>query len=56
MMFLVGLILGIFVGHLCGWVNAHKTVEAECEKLGGFYVGKKVFKCVKVETPPGERE
>lgn len=56
MNFFIGLAIGCLIGHLCGWVNAHKTVETECEKLGGFYVGKKVFKCVKVETPSEETE
>ena len=28
-----------------GFWGAHLTVASECEKLGSFYVGKKVFKC-----------
>ena len=34
-----------------GWVYAHQVVAKECERLGGFYVGKKVFKCVEVDSP-----
>ena len=30
---------------LFGWAIAHSTVAAECEKLGGFYVGKQVYEC-----------
>lgn len=30
---------------LIGWILAHNTVATECEKLGSFYVGDKVFKC-----------
>ncbi len=44
------LIAGLLIGHLAGWINAHYTVASECEKLGSFYVGKKVFKCTKIET------
>ena len=28
-----------------GWVAAHSTVAYECERLGGFYVGKTVYEC-----------
>ena len=30
---------------LLGWIIAHNTVAVECQKLGSFYVGDKVFKC-----------
>lgn len=44
------LIIGIVIGWSMGWVYAHTTVAQECEKLGKFYVGKKVFECTKIET------
>jgi hypothetical protein len=28
-----------------GWVMSASTIGAECEKLGSFYVGDKVFEC-----------
>jgi hypothetical protein len=28
-----------------GWVMAHTTVKHECQKLGAFYVGEKVYEC-----------
>lgn len=27
------------------WAWAHGTVATECEKLGAFYVGNKVYEC-----------
>lgn len=44
------ILLGIIVGAWLGWNTAHVTVAAECERLGGFFVGKKVFKCVEVKN------
>ena len=34
-------IFGVFIGD----GNAHSTVARECERLGSFYVGDKVFEC-----------
>lgn len=42
-------VICILVGYWIGWVHAHHTVADECERLGGFYVGKKTFKCQKME-------
>lgn len=42
----LSLIIGIFLGIYIGWVYAHAVVAAECRRLGGFFVGKTVFKCV----------
>lgn len=42
------LLLGLVVGAGLGWNAAHVAVAAECERLGGFFVGKKIFKCVEV--------
>ena len=41
--------LGLVIGYWCGYINAHTDVARECERLGGFYVGKTVYKCTKVE-------
>ncbi|MBH3395825.1 hypothetical protein [Pseudomonas monteilii] len=40
---------GLLLAYYIGWVRAHYTVAAECERLGGFYVGSKTFRCVKAE-------
>ena len=51
MMEAIGVILlCALIGYWIGWVHAHHTVADECERLGGFYVGKKIFKCEKVES------
>lgn len=34
------ILLSVFV-----WVTAHSVVAQECEKLGAFYVGTKVYDC-----------
>ena len=31
------------------WAMAHSEVVRECEKLGAFYVGDKVFECKRKE-------
>lgn len=41
-------IVCFLIGMTFGWGDAHRTVAKECERLGGFYVGKDVYKCVKV--------
>lgn len=33
-----------------GWFYAHKVIADECEKLGGFYVGSVVYRCIKIES------
>lgn len=38
----------LWIGWLIGWSHAHQTVAGECRKLGGFYVGKSVFKCTEI--------
>jgi hypothetical protein len=46
--YLIGLALGLFVALFAvaiAWESAHKTVATECEKLGAFYVGTKVYQC-----------
>lgn len=52
---ILGLVLGCFFGYLVGWANAHHTVADECEKLGSFYVGSKVFRCVRIELKSSQQ-
>lgn len=42
--------IAIIVAYCLGYTIAHHTVAMECERLGGFFVGKKVYKCVGVEN------
>lgn len=42
---LLALLVGLLIGYSNGWHSAHKTIEKECERLGAFYVGDKVFRC-----------
>jgi len=42
-------LLALIVGYWLGYASAHADVARECERLGSFYVGKKVFKCVEVK-------
>lgn len=49
--FIPGLLLAAFAGGLgVGWFDAHYTVATECEKLGRFYVGERVFECRRVSA------
>lgn len=34
------------IGWYFGYAYAHLVVAVECDRLGGFYVGKRVFRCV----------
>ena len=43
----------IWIGWLIDWWHAHAALAAECERLGGFFVGKRVFKCMEI-TPVAE--
>ena len=36
-------------GGVVGWCYAHYVIAKECRKLGAFYVGNDVFKCVAIE-------
>lgn len=42
-------VVALWIGWFWGWRHAHVMVAAECERNGGFFVDKKVFKCVAVE-------
>lgn len=41
-------LIGIIIGWCVGWLVAHFTIATECKRLGGFYVGKKVYKCTEI--------
>ncbi len=41
-------IVVFWIGHKFGYVKAHYVVSQECERLGKFFVGKKVYECVKI--------
>lgn len=50
---LIALLIGLlclFAGYGWGWQGAHVEIARECERLGGFYVGGKVFEC-KLKEP-----
>ncbi len=46
--YLLTAIICAYLGYKSGWINAHLMVAKECERLGSFFVGKKVYKCVEV--------
>jgi len=41
-------LLALFVGYSLGWGNAHYSIATECDRLGSFFVGKRVFKCTEI--------
>lgn len=41
-------IIALLVGYSIGWTQAHYTVATECDRLGSFFVGKRVFKCTEI--------
>jgi hypothetical protein len=47
----IAAIIAALVAWSLAWVTAHDTVAAECELLGGFYVGKQVYECRLQENP-----
>lgn len=49
MLLTIGILFAFIVGHYNGWIVAHATIAKECERLGGFYVGKKTYKCVEAK-------
>lgn len=48
-----GFMWGMIVGAIFGWLLAHDSVSNECQRLRSFYVGEKVYHCVKVEVWDG---
>ncbi|MDT4328512.1 hypothetical protein ACQE3D_10810 [Methylomonas sp. MS20] len=45
---LFGKLMLLWVFGISIWAFAHFAVADECKKLGGFYVGSKVFECHQV--------
>lgn len=45
-------IVGVLAGFLWGRLYARGEISRECRRLGGFYVGRTVFRCVEVRDPP----
>jgi hypothetical protein len=48
---MLNIVLAVLVGILIGWISAHTAIARECEMLGGFYVGDRVYAC----EPAGPR-
>lgn len=44
----LALIIAVVIGYNIGYVQAHHTVATECERLGKFYVGTRIFECTKI--------
>lgn len=42
-------LLGFILAWVICSVHTHIMIALECKKLGGFFVGKEVFKCVAVK-------
>ncbi|MDD2722197.1 MAG: hypothetical protein PHH47_12915 [Gallionella sp.] len=51
MKIILALCVGFLIGRWVGWISAHQMVANECHKLGGFFVGDSIFKCVEVIKP-----
>lgn len=43
--YLLAVLIGLLVGYGAGWRAAHITVATECERLGAFFVGERVYEC-----------
>jgi len=46
--------LAVF-SYFLGDAIAHSTIATECERLGGFYVGNKTYKCVEVKHSESDK-
>lgn len=53
---ILALLVGLLIGKRIGWRYAHVTVANECEKLGGFYVDRKVYKCTEIQEGADQTE
>ena len=42
------------LGYQFGWNAAHHTVANECDRLGRFFVGKRIYECRRI-APAGEQ-
>lgn len=49
---ILAFVIGCLLGYGQGWVSAHHTVAKECERLGSFFAGKKVYRCTEIEDKP----
>lgn len=38
-------LVAALMGYRIGYEAAHKTIATECERIGAFYVGEKVYEC-----------
>ena len=47
--FLFGAFLAMFVTAIAVTSDTHRTIATECDKLGAFYVGDKVYECKRKE-------
>lgn len=50
-------VLTCLLGFWWGWIYAHAEIATECQRLGGFYVGKTTYTCtvIQKDTPAPER-
>jgi hypothetical protein len=39
----------VLAAYQIGYIVAHMTVATECRRLGAFYVGKSIFKCIEIK-------
>lgn len=46
---ILGWCFGYFIGWGSGWKSAHISIAKECERLGGFFVKNKTFKCTEIK-------
>jgi hypothetical protein len=44
------------IGHRAGYVHAHIIVAKECERLGKFFVGTKVYTCSDITDTAQKKE
>lgn len=42
-------IMVFLIGYAFGWGRAHSVIAEECRRLGGFYVGRSVFRCTEIK-------
>lgn len=48
--------IAIYIAYRWGWISAHHMVSLECQRNGGFFVGKKSFKCMEVKGGESHQE
>lgn len=42
--------VAIWLAYMHGWYTAHITIATECERIGKFYVKKKVYECAMIKN------